>query len=122
MKLIRSILAVIATILIVFVAVSLLDLLITTLYPAFYTRLMLVVTFAVGGIFAAVSGYMFAMEQAEEKNETIRWVVIDLLLLSGILFFFFLAKIEEGAYKAAFKAFGATLTLGSLFFVTDKET
>jgi hypothetical protein len=119
-KLLRSLLATTAAIIIVFVAVSLLDIIIAVFYLRFYTSAAFIATFGVGGVFAGVLGYMYGIEQTSEKNETARWAIIIFLFLCGILFFFLLAKLEGGEYEPAFKAYGATLALSSFLFVRNK--
>jgi hypothetical protein len=120
LKLVRSLLATTAAIIIVFVAVSLLDIVISVLYLRFYSSAAFIVTFGVGGIFAAVLGYMYGIEQAGEKDEAIRRTIIIYIILLGLLFFFLLAKIEGGEYEPAFKAYGITMALGSLLFIKNK--
>jgi hypothetical protein len=104
----------------VFVAVSLLDILISVAYARFYSSAAFVVTFGVGGIFAAVLGYMNGMAKAPEKSEFSRWFLISFLVITGLCFFFILARLEGGEYEAAFKGFGATLSLATLLFVKEK--
>lgn len=120
-KLLRSLLATTAAIIIVLVAVSLLDILIAVFYLRFYTSAAFAATFGVGGVFAAVLGYTYGIEQDTGKNELTRWAIIIFLFLCGLLFFFLLAKIEGGEYELAFKAYGATLALSSFLFVRDKN-
>lgn len=120
MKRIKPLLTAVGAIIIVFVAVSLFDILIAVLYARFYSPAAFVVTFGVGGIFAAVLSYQYGIDSATEKDETARWSLIILLIVIGLLFFFFLAKVEGGEYEAAFKAYGATLALGSLLFAKGK--
>jgi hypothetical protein len=105
---------------IILVAVSLLDILLVSFYPRFYSSTAFIVLFGVGGIFAAVFGYMYGIEYAAEKNEPARWSLIIFIAITGLLFFFILSKIEGGEYEPAFKGFGATLSLGSLLFVRGK--
>jgi hypothetical protein len=122
MKLLRNgvpILICAATIIVVFIAVSLLDIVISVMYARFYSNAAFVVTFGVGGIFAAVLGYMNGNARAPEKNGITRWLLIAFLFLTGICFFFYLAKLEGGEYEAAFKGFGATLSLASLLFLKE---
>jgi len=120
LKLIRPLIAATTCIIIVLIGVSILDIIISTLYSRFYTSVTFIVTFGIGGIFAAVLGYMYARDQMQEKNEAVRWFIISWLLFAGILFFFLLSKLEGGDYASAFKAYGATLGLGSLLFINDK--
>ena len=120
LKPVKPLLASVASIIIVFIAVSLLDILISVLYLRFYTTAAFIVTFGVGGIFAAVLGYMYGMQQAP-NNTTVRWTLIVFHFACGLLFYFLLSKLEGGEYAPAFRAFGATLALGSFLFITDKN-
>jgi hypothetical protein len=120
LKQLKSILAAIITIFLVFVITSLFDVVLVFFFPRFYSNAAFIVTFAVGGIFAGVIVYMNGMESAIKKNETSRWGFISLLIITGLLFFFLLAKMEGGEYEPAFKAFGATMALSSLLFVKGK--
>jgi MFS family permease len=107
-------------IIVVLIATSLLDILLAVLFSRFYTQVLFVVTFGVGGVFAAVLGYMYGIESAPEKNESARWSLITLMIAAGVLFFFLFSEQEGGEYKPAFKAFGVTLALGSLLFMKGK--
>ena len=100
-----------------FIAFSLLDTLIAFLNIRFYSQAAFVVTFGVGGVFAACFGYFMGMERAPVKNNEARVALIITLILIGLMFFFLLARLEGGEYAIAFKAFGATLALGSLLFI-----
>lgn len=116
----KSILVCAVAIILVFVAVSFLDIVIAVMYARFYSNAAFIVTFGVGGIFAAVLGYMNGIEKAERKDGTSRWILVIFMILTGILFFTFLARIEGGEYEAAFKAYGITLAVGSLLFAREK--
>jgi len=120
LKQLQSILAAIHSIFWVFVSTSLFDIVLVFFFPRFYSNAAFITTFGVGGIFAGVIGYMNGMERSVKKNETARWGFISLLIMTGLLFFFLLAKIEGGEYEPAFKAFGATMALSSLLFVKGK--
>ncbi len=120
MKSLRSILAATACIIIVFVAVSLLDIIISVLYSRFYSSLAFIVTFGIGGIFAAVLSYMYGVQEDVESNSLLRWILVSFLIVCGLIIFFLLAKLEGGEYEPAFKAYGATLALGSLLFAFGK--
>lgn len=120
MKFFKPIVALFATVIIVFVAVSLLDIFISVLFPGVYAKGLFIVTFCAGGIFAAALGFIYAMQQVSEKNEKARWILISLQMTMGLFIFFLLSKIEGGEYASAFKAFGSTLALGSLLFVKAK--
>jgi hypothetical protein len=102
------------------VVVSLFDVVLTALYIRFYSNAAFIVIFGVGGIFAAVLGYQAGMDKASVKNEMTRWSLVSLIVLLGLLFFFFLAKLEGGEYEAAFKAFGITMALTCLLFIKEK--
>jgi hypothetical protein len=120
MKLVKSLLVAIIVIALVFILVSLLDIVIAFFYQRFYANLAFIVTFGVGGIFAAVFGYTYGIKTAPIKNEISRWSLIITFILTGLFFFFFLARLEGGEYEPAFKAFGVTLALGSLLFIKGK--
>lgn len=117
MYLIRPILVCLAVICLLFIAVSLLDIVIAFFYARFYSNAAFIVTFGVGGVFAAAFGYTLGISYSKYKNETTRWALIITMFISGILLYFLLAKLEGGEYEAPFKAFGATLALGSLLFL-----
>ena len=121
MKYFKPLITALLIIIIIFVAASLLDILLIFFYPRFYSTAVFIATFSVCGIFAGVMGYMNGMDNAIEKNETNRWLLISFLMVTGLLFFFPLAKLEGGEYEAAFKAFGATQAMSSLLFVKDKH-
>lgn len=116
-RLLKPLLACICIIIIVFVAVSLLDILIAVFFARFYTNAAFIITFGVGGVFAATLAYTGGMDFFSIKDEWARWFLIIMLIITGFIFFFPLAKLEGGEYEAAFKAYGATLALGSLLFV-----
>jgi hypothetical protein len=120
LKYLKSLLICATAIFIVLIAVSLFDVLLVFFYPRFYSAAVFIVLFGVGGIFAAAFGYMYGIEYAAEKNEPARWSLIAFIVITGLLFFFILSKIEGGEYEPAFKGFGATLSLGSLLFVRGK--
>jgi len=120
LKRIKPILTAACAIIILFVAVSLLDVVISVLYARFYSSIAFIVTFGVGGIFGAVFAYHYGMEMAVAKDEKDRWSLIILLIAAGLLSFFWLAQMEAGEYAAAFKAYGATLAMGSLLFTYGK--
>lgn len=105
---------------IMLVVTSLFDILLVFFNPRFYSPALFIVTFGVGGVFAAVFSYMYGIQLSPEKNEIARWSIISTLIISGLLFFFFLAKIEGGEYSAAFKAYGVMLCISSLLFKSGK--
>ena len=116
----KMILSCLSVIIIVFTVVSLIDILIAVVYSRFYSNAAFVVSFGVGGIFGAVFGYFSAIDHATRKDESARWTIISTLIICGIVFFFLLARLEGGEYEPAFKAYGATLALGSLLFIKGK--
>ena len=109
-----------SAILVVFVAVSFLDIIIAVMYARFYSNAAFIVTFGVGGIFAAVLGYMHGISAMDVKDELARWSLIIFMLIIGLLFFFPLARLEGGEYEAAFKGFGATLGMAGFLFAKGK--
>lgn len=119
-KLLKPVIACIAAIFLVLVAASLFDILITVIGSRFYSKAAFIVIFGVAGVFAAILGYTYGIQQTVEKNETTRWTLLILILLTGLLFFFFLAKIEGGEYEPAFKAFGVTMAFSCLLFIKGR--
>ncbi len=107
-------------ILLIFIVVSLFDVVLAVLNPRFYSNALFITTFGVGGIFASTLGYLQSIPLATEKNEFDRWSLIMVLIIAGLLFFFPLAKMEGGEYAAAFKAYGATMALSSFLFAKGK--
>jgi hypothetical protein len=103
-----------------FIAASLLDIVVATLYSRFYTTAAFVVLFGVAGIFAAFISYTYAIAKAPVKNEFSRWSLIITIIITGLLFFFLLAPLDGGEYDAAFRSFGVTLALSSIFFMKGK--
>lgn len=117
---IKPVLLCLSTTLLTFVVVSLLDILIAVFYSRFYSAAAFIVTFGVGGIFAGVLGYMNGISVQGKKKKVTRWILILLLIIIGAIFFFPLATIEGGEYKSAFKAYGITIALSSVFFMKEK--
>lgn len=115
-----SLLACLGIIIVMFVIVSLFDIVLAVMNSRFYSNAAFIVTFGVGGIFAGVIGYMQSISLAPVKNEWARWSLIILLILTGSLFFFVLAKLEGGEYESAFRAYGLTMALSSLLFIKGK--
>jgi len=105
------------TILLTFVATSLLDVVLAVFYPRFYSSVLFVVSFGVGGVFAAVLGYDKAINASPLKNEMARWSTILSIWIMALLFIFLLSVLEGGEYKNAFIAFGITMALSTLLFV-----
>lgn len=73
-----------------------------------------------GGVFASIFAYMYAINYAPRKNEWARWSLIITIIGSGLLFFFLISKLEGSEYELAFKAYGSTIALTSLIFVYGK--
>jgi hypothetical protein len=110
----------IGIILLAFVAVSVFDIVIAVLYTRFYSNGAFIISFGVGGVFAAFLGYMLSIQAVPVKNEFARWSLIAVMIIIGLLLFFILSEIEGGDYKMPFKAFGTTLALSSMFFMKGK--
>ncbi|MEO7924635.1 MAG: hypothetical protein ABIR30_13220 [Chitinophagaceae bacterium] len=104
-------------ILLMLVLVSLFDILLVFFYSRFYSQLLFIVTFGVGGVFATVFAYMSPIKLAPVKNEMARWLLLGTIIISGLLFFFLFSRLEGGEYGPAFKAFGLTMVLSSFLFV-----
>jgi len=121
MKTVKLLVACICAVIIVWVVTSLLDVVIAILYNRFYSSTAFIVSFSVGGIFAAVFGYQYGIRQVAKENNRYKWILVITLLLLGCFFFFFLARLEGGEYEGAFKAFGATLALGSFLFAGNSQ-
>lgn len=112
--------ACLAVIVVGFIAISIFDIIMAVLYARFYSTAAFITIFGVGGIFAGLMAYTYGIGAAKEKNETARWSIISLIILTGLLFFFFLARIEGGEYEAAFKSYGITSALSSLLMSKGK--
>lgn len=111
---------VLVVIVLLFVAASLLDIIVAAIYPRFYSTAAFVVVFGVAGIFAAFFSYTYAIALAPVKNEFSRWSVIITMIATGLVFFFFLSALEGGEYEAAFRSYGVTLALTSIIFMKGK--
>jgi len=107
-------------ILLLFVIASIFDILLVFLNPRFYSNALFIVCFGVAGVFAAFIGYVQSISIAVEKNEFARWSLIILMIIIGLLFFFPLAILEGGEFKAAFKVYGLPLALCTGFFMKGK--
>lgn len=104
-----------------FVAASLLDIFISVLKSRFYTEVAFVVTFVVVGIITASVAYINLSEIQAYKSAATHDTILATLIISGLVFFFPLAKIEGGEYEVAFKGYGAAIAATSfLFFRWDK--
>jgi len=116
----RAILNCTGIIVVVFIAVSLFDVVLAVLNPRFYSVAAFIITFGVGGIFAGTIAYTNGISLVEVKSEKARWTLIGFIILAGMLFFFPLSALEGGEYGPAFKAFGITLAASSLLFAKGK--
>jgi O-antigen/teichoic acid export membrane protein len=120
MNIIKCILTTLVVIIVMFIIISIADIVLSVISRRFYSNLAFITIFGVGGIFAAIFSYSYGMAQATEKNTLSRWSVIVTIILSGLLFFFLLSSLEGGEYEPAFKAFGVSLVLGSLLAAKAK--
>ena len=103
-----------------FTLTSLFDIVIASIYPRFYSAAAFIVTFGVGGVFACIFSYSWAVGYAAVKNEFTRWSVIILIWVTAALFIYPLSVLEGGEYKAAFISYGVTLALTTLLFIKGK--
>jgi hypothetical protein len=113
----KGLLMALGIVLLLFVVVSLFDIVLAVLYARFYSTAAFIVTFGVGGVFAAFFAFTTGIGQTKEKTERIRWSLVILLIVCGLLFFFPLATLEGGEYKAAFKSYGVMLCITTLLFM-----
>lgn len=104
---------------IVFVTVSILDIIVALIFPFFNNLWQILFFFSIGGVFAAVVGFIYAIKFYTGKSTFTKWGLLCFLVTLGILSIFWLTKIDHGAFEAAFRAFGICLILGSLFFLFD---
>lgn len=109
-----------AVILAGFIAISIFDIIIAVIYSRFYTNAAFITIFGVGGIFAGMMSYSSGLEMSKDKNPASRIKVTGLIVVTGLIFYFFLARIEGGEYEAAFKSYGVTTALSSLFMARWK--
>lgn len=119
MKIISPILTAILVIIVMFVIVSIADVVLSVISRRFYSTAAFIVIFGVGGIFAAIFSYSYGMG-VSEKNTMARWMVVCTIIISGLLFFFPLSAMEGGEYEPAFKAYGVSLVLGTLLAAKAK--
>ena len=101
---------------ILFTVTSLFDIVISVLYSRFYSTAAFIVTFGVGGIFAAFFAYTNSIKYTP-GNKGARWMLIAFMVITGIVFIYPLSVIEGGEYQAAFASFGVTLALTSFIFI-----
>jgi hypothetical protein len=104
----------------VFIAASILDVILAVINSRFYSTAAFITIFGVGGVFAGGIAFMSGMDSTVEKTEGRRWQLIAVIVLTALLFVFVLAKIEGGEYAMAFRAFGITSALTMLLFVKGK--
>jgi len=116
----KSLLVAIVVIIIMFIVASIFDIVVAAIRPRFYTTAAFIVIFGVAGIFAALFAYSYGMSFAPQKNEFARWSIAITIIITGLLFFFFLSVLEGGEYEAAFRSYGVTLALAALFFAREK--
>ena len=88
-------------IILLFVITSLFDIVIAVFYSRFYSTAAFIVTFGVGGIFAGVFSYSYAVGYAAVKNNFTRWSVIILIWVTAALFIYPLSVLEGGEYRSA---------------------
>ncbi len=119
-SLLIALLLAIGVLLLMFVIVSLFDIVLAILNTRFYSTAAFITIFGVGGVFAGVFAYSKAIAYTTHKNEKNRWAIISIIILTGLLFFFPLAKLEGGEYKAAFKSYGLMLALTTIIFMRGK--
>ncbi|MBK7560559.1 MAG: hypothetical protein IPQ06_09370 [Chitinophagaceae bacterium] len=110
----------ISVIILMLIVTSLFDILLVFFYSRFYSVAAFIVIFGVGGIFAGLLSYSYGMNASKEKDAWLRWFLITSMVLSGMLFFFLLSKLEGGEYEPAFKSYGITLALTSFLFAKGK--
>jgi hypothetical protein len=107
-------------IILLFTITSLFDIVIAVFYSRFYSTAAFVVTFGMGGIFAAIFSYSKAVEYTAVKNEFARWSIIIWIWFTALLFLYPLSALEGGEYRSAFISFGTTLALTTLLFIKGK--
>lgn len=107
-------------IIIMFVAASILDIILAVLNSRFYSTAAFIVIFGVAGIFAGVVAFHFGAQESPEKTESARWRILTIIIATGFIFFFVLAKLEGGEYESAFRSFGLTTAFSSLLFLKGK--
>jgi hypothetical protein len=120
LKRITPLLVALAMIILLLLATSLLDILLVFFYARFYTSILFIVTFGVGGVFAGTMGYMYGMQSAMYKDELTRWMLIIFIILIGLLLFLVVVIFEGGEYEGAFRAYGITMALSTLLFIRGK--
>lgn len=109
-----------SAIIVVFVFVSIIDLIIAMINVRYYTSIPFIVTYGISGMFAAVFGFYYGKQMMPSVNKNETWYLIGFQVITGLSCFFIFGKLEGGDYEAAFKSFGAALALGSLLFIKDQ--
>lgn len=100
----------------VFILCSLADIVVSAIQPRFYSTLLFIVIFGVGGIFAGIFCQGAVVHMAKDKTERTRQAALITMIVTGAIYFFPLAELEGGEYEAAFKSFGVGLALSALVF------
>jgi hypothetical protein len=116
----KAILVAMVVIIILYIAASVFDIILGSVFSRFYSTAAFITIFGVAGVFAALLAYSYGMNLAPEKNEMARWVMIITNIITGALFFFLLAKTGGGEYASAFRSYGVTLSIASLLLVKGK--
>jgi general stress protein CsbA len=120
-KYIKMVLFCLATSFGALLAASLLDIFIAAMYPRGYSVALFVVTFGVAGIFATMISYTSGIDYAPKKDQKASAILISCTVLTGLIMFFFIARVEGGEYEGPFKAFGIMQTLTNLIFLTKPK-
>src|SRR5687767_2203491 len=95
-----SLLTAICTIIIVFIAFSIIDIAIVFLYKPFYHPLAIIVSFGIAGMFAAAISFEFAKRSFEPLKRTDTLSIVITQIITGLVSFFFLSKIDNREYEA----------------------
>lgn len=119
-RVLLSFLVCLAVLVVGFVAVSLFDILVAVLYARFYSTAAFIVLFGVGGVFAGILAYGYGISQLKEMGQMGRLLIAGFIVLLGLFFFFFLAKLEGGEYEAAFKSYGITSAFAAVVLAKEK--
>jgi len=116
----KPVLLALVSVAVVFVAASILDIVLAVLHPRFYSNAAFCVIFGVAGIFAAIVAYSWGKSFVPAKDNIGRWVLIITIIIAGLVFFFVLAFIENREYEWACRAFSITLVPATIFFAKAK--
>jgi hypothetical protein len=112
-----SLLLGLGVILLMFIMISIFDIVLSVLYTRFYSTASFVATFGVGGVFACIFSFSQAVEYAAVKDEFTRRSVTIMILVTAALFIYPLSVLEGGEYQAAFISYGITLALTSILYI-----